>query len=236
MEEKEIVAVDEKFGAAYEKWMADQQASGTNERKNRLANIDHHAEKMFLEKVWWPSFKRFVGLSAEYEVNDFKDGRRYLDFAYHMAGYKICIEIDGHGTHWKNIDQHKFSDHLIRQNHLVLDGWIVLRFSYDDVRDKPRRCQQIIQQLLGKLSGLPPVQLAPVEKALYDLACVTSNPVAPLQAATRLGIHRKTAAKHLRKLSEKGMMIPLAANSKDKPARTIRYQVVPTDFHGFRAQ
>jgi len=234
MEKKENVVVDEKFEAAYGKWMVDQQTYGTNERKKRFNNMDHHAEKMFLEKVWWPSFRNFAGLSAEYEVKDFKDGRRYLDFAFHTAGYKICIEIDGYGPHWKDIDQQKFADHLIRQNHLVLDGWIVLRFSYDDVKDRPRRCQQIIQQLLGKLSGLNSVQLAPIEKALYDLACAGDDPIAPLQAATRLGIHRKTAAKHLRKLKDKGMLIPLISKPKDKVVRTVRYQVVFTDFHGFR--
>ncbi len=236
MEQKAKVVTDEKFETAYGKWMDEQQARSTNERRKRLAEKDRHAENLFLYHVWWLSFKNFVGLSAEYEVNDFKDGRRYLDFSYHSVGFKICIEIDGYGTHWKNIDQHKFSDHLIRQNHLVLDSWIVLRFSYDDVRDRPRRCQQIVQQLFGKLSGLIPVQLAPVEKALYDLACGSNDPIAPSQAANRLGIHRKTAAKHLRKLSEKGMLMPISSSLKDKPARISRYQAVFEDFHGFQVQ
>ncbi len=237
MEVKRPGAGDENFEISYEMWMEEQLASSTGKRKQRFAGVDHHAEKLFLTNVWWPSFKNFIGLSAEYEVSDFKDGRRYLDFAYHTEGYKICIEIDGYGPHWKDIDQQKFSDHLIRQNHLVVDGWIVLRFSYENVRDKPKRCQQIIQQLLGRLSGLSFVRLTPIEKALYDLACAANAPIMPSRLAASLGICRKTAARHLRKLGEKGLLMPILPKQKrDKVGRTVRYQVVSTDFHGFRIQ
>lgn len=40
----------------------------------------------------------------------------------------------------------------MRQNHLVIDGWFVIRFTFDDINEKPRRCQQVLQQLLGRWS------------------------------------------------------------------------------------
>jgi len=40
----------------------------------------------------------------------------------------------------------------------------------------------------------------------------------------------------LRKLSEKGMLMPIGSNPKDKPARISRYQAVFEDFHGFQVQ
>ncbi|WP_436241973.1 DUF559 domain-containing protein [Paenibacillus sp. LjRoot56] len=57
---------------------------------------------------------------------------------------KLAIEIDGYATHVSEISRTQFSDGLIRQNHLMIDGWKVLRFSYDDVKNRPRMCEQII--------------------------------------------------------------------------------------------
>jgi len=225
------------FEAAYEKWMEEERKNSRGERRRRLTEVGNHAEKLFLAKVWWPSFGHFANLSAEYEVKDFKDGRRYLDFAYHTAGHKICMEIDGYGPHWRDLDRQQFADQLIRQNHLVIDGWIVLRFSFDDIRDKPRRCQQIVQQLIGRLSGANTVRLQPIEKAFYDLACFNDAPITPSQAACRLGIHRKTAAKYMRGLKNKGMLIPLSQKSEpENTVRTSRYQVASADFQRFNFQ
>jgi len=209
------IQLDEKFGASYESWMNAQKARSKGERKRRLTEISNHAEKMFLLQVWWPSFGHFSNLNAEFAVRDFKDGWRFLDFAFITEGYKICIEIDSYGTHWKNLDRNQFADHLIRQNHLVVDGWIVMRFSYDDVKDKPRRCQQILQQLFGRLSGMNPTKLSPSEKAIYDLACANDSPITPSLTASKLGIHRKTAARHLHALKEKGLLSSLAKKATE---------------------
>ncbi|MBD0383647.1 hypothetical protein ICC18_26575 [Paenibacillus sp. WST5] len=34
--------------------------------------------------------------------------------------------------------------------HLVIDGCKILRFAYDDVKDKPRMCEQMLQQFMGR--------------------------------------------------------------------------------------
>ena len=76
-----------------------------------------------------------------------------MDFAYIRPAIQICFEIDGYGPHLKNISRWQFSDNLERQNQLVIDGWTVIRFSYDQVKEKPRRCQQIVQQVIGRWLG-----------------------------------------------------------------------------------
>ncbi|WP_252183434.1 hypothetical protein [Rossellomorea vietnamensis] len=75
-------------------------------------------------------FQHFRFLHPEYEINDFKDGKRYLDFAYIRPTMQICFEIDGYGPHLQKISRWQFSDSLERQNQLVIDGWTVIRFSY----------------------------------------------------------------------------------------------------------
>ncbi|WP_052486900.1 hypothetical protein [Gordoniibacillus kamchatkensis] len=37
--------------------------------------------------------------------------------------------------------------------HLLNDGWIVVRIGYDDVRERPRLWQQLLQQMMGRLFG-----------------------------------------------------------------------------------
>ncbi|WP_261303298.1 hypothetical protein [Paenibacillus andongensis] len=74
------------FDASYEKFMHLQMKTRSGESLRRLQEGHGHAEKLFLEQVWWPAVGRFDFLHAEYQVSDFKDGDRYLDFAFIFAG------------------------------------------------------------------------------------------------------------------------------------------------------
>ncbi|MFC4305455.1 DUF559 domain-containing protein [Cohnella boryungensis] len=218
----------EEFKQSYQMWMDRQTAASKGERRRRLKNTANHAEKTFMEKVWWPAFGHFNQLHPEYELRDFKDGWRYLDFAYITEGYKICIEIDGFGSHWRDIDRKQFSDQCTRQNHLVIDGWHVLRFTYDDVVERPRNCQQIIQQLLGKLGADFPLlhraKLALTEQAIVNLALSLDGPLTPKIAASRLGIHRSTVLRHLRTLVSKQLLMPIGTST----SRVCGYRINKT--------
>ncbi|WP_240489228.1 DNA-binding response regulator [Cohnella thermotolerans] len=200
----------------YTSWLERHMRNGKGDAKLRLANHGH-AEQMFLARVWWPAFGKLEALYPEYEVRDFKDGWRYLDFAYLSQGMKVCIEIDGYGPHWRDVDRWKFADNLMRQNHLVIDGWLVLRFSYDDIVEKPRRCQQVLQQLLGKRSiigfeAMP--ALTPIESAIARMAFGSRESIKPEHVASSFGIYRKTAAKHLKSLVAKGYLLPAKPSVK----------------------
>lgn len=60
-------------------------------------------------------------------------GRRFrADFAYPDA--RVLIEYDGYREH---IDPVQFARDRWRQNLLVLDGWVVLRFTKADLRERP---------------------------------------------------------------------------------------------------
>ncbi|TYP68397.1 DUF559 domain-containing protein [Paenibacillus methanolicus] len=133
-----------------QQWLKAHERNRKGERKRRISGGLGHAETLFLKQVWWPAFMRLEGLHPEYEVKDFKDGSRFIDFAYFAGDLKLCIEIDGYGSHWRDLTRWQFADHLMRQNQLVIDGWHVLRFAYEEIKDKPRKCQQTIQQFLGR--------------------------------------------------------------------------------------
>ncbi|WP_243735302.1 DNA-binding response regulator [Paenibacillus turpanensis] len=183
------------------------------ERQRRLQQGLGHAETMFLENVWWPLFHSFHDLYPEYEVIDFDDGARFLDFAYLRAPHKLCIEIDGFGPHWKNTTRWQFADHLHRQLHLTIDGWVVVRFSFDDVKERPRRCQGALQQLFGKLygSGVPDrleMSLTPIEREIVRFAISERNVVKAGGVMEHLGYSRNQVHALLRGLAAKGVLVP----------------------------
>lgn len=153
------------------------------------------SEKLFLEQVWWPAFGNFHHLHPEYEVFDFKDGSRFLDFAFIRPMFQLAIEIDGYGTHGRNLSRWQFSDQLLRQNHLVIDGWRVLRFAYDDVNERPRLCQQLLQQMLGRWLGDDRAVSGadPAEREVARLAMRLCRPLTPGDVSKHLHIDVRVA-------------------------------------------
>lgn len=198
------------FEGEYLAFMTAHLQARNGERLRRLQEGHNQAEMLFLKQVWWPLFYNFRYLHPEYEVNDFKDGTRYLDFAYIRPAIRICLEVDGYGPHLKNISRWQFSDSLERQNQLVIDGWTVIRFSYDQVKEKPRRCQQIIQQVIGRWLGdeLDQTSLSFREKEVLRLAIRKGADISPIEVQNYLKLSDKTIKKVLSQLVYKKMLIP----------------------------
>jgi very-short-patch-repair endonuclease len=200
------------YESEHEKWYKDHCSRRKGERLRRLQHGHGHAERLFLQQVWYPAFRSFEQLHPEYEVNDFRDGRRYLDFAYIVRPLYLCLEIDGYGPHSRDADRRQFAEQLLRQNHLVVDGWRVLRFAYDDVRDKPRMCQQLIQQLIGRVLGQTAVSpqsgLTPDEKEIVRHLLRKQGPITPQEAAGLMQSGVKKARKSLRALVDRRLLTP----------------------------
>jgi very-short-patch-repair endonuclease len=200
------------FEEEYQIFMNTHVQARTGERLRRLQEGHSQAELLFLRQVWWPLFYHFRYLHPEYEVNDFKDGYRYLDFAYIRPAIRICFEVDGYGPHLKNISRWQFSDSLERQNQLVIDGWTVIRFSFDQVKENPRRCQQIVQQVIGRWLGdeLDQTSLSFHEKELLRFAIRKGEAISPLEVEKYLKLSDKTVKKVLDQLVDKKMLIPVS--------------------------
>ena len=198
------------FEEEYQAFMNAHSQERKGEGLRRLQEGHNQAEKLFLKQVWWPSFYHFRYLHPEFEIDDFKDGKRYLDFAYIRPAIRICFEVDGYGPHLKNISRWQFSDSLERQNQLVMDGWTVIRFSYDQVKEKPRRCQQVVQQVIGRRLGdeLDQTTLSYAEKEVLRLAIRKGKAISPMEVEKYLKRTDKTVKKLLSQLVEKKMLIP----------------------------
>lgn len=212
------------FEQAYELWMMEQMKQRSGEALRRLKEGHAHAEKRFVQKVWWQAIGHFNGLHAEYEVYDYRNGTRYIDFAYIRPPYKVAIEIDGYGAHSRDTDRRKFADDRFRQNELVLDGWHVFRFSYDAIEEKSRQCQQHIQQMLGKLSGdsselLNELKLPMRHREMVRIAVRSQHPITPAEAAAKLQCSDKQARVILKALAAHNIVLPVSGTKRIRSYR-----------------
>lgn len=188
----------------------------------RLRTHHGYAEKLFLKNVWWPAFQHFDGLHPEYEVHDYRDGFRYIDFAYLHDNFRIAIEIDGLGPHWRNITRSQFCEQYQRQNQLVIDGWYILRFGYDDVNERPRLCQQAVEQLMGRLLGYVSTRvrnLGIMEREVLLLAIRNGHPITPKQVANLLHVSTDSAIKYLQNLCASSWLQPASGTRRIRSYR-----------------
>lgn len=144
-------------------------------------------------------------------MKDFRDGTRFIDFAYLRHPLKLAIEVDGYNTHANSISRTQFSDQLIRQNHLVIDGWKILRFSYDDVKDRPRMCEQILLQFLGKYLREQQGhldELSHVEREICRFAFTAGKTISPRDICDLLQFEAKKSRRILHEMLAKQLLVP----------------------------
>jgi len=208
------------FDLAYRQFLAYHTARRKGERLRRLREGHGHAERLFLETVWWPAFGNLRHLHPEYEIVDYDGRPRYLDFAYIRGSLRLAVEVDGYGPHVSRIDRHEFIRQLRRQNHLVIDGWAVLRFSFDEVLDHARACQQVLQQFMGRWSDDGAhAGLNALERAVVQFAGASTGRVTPKQIRQHLGVGKHKAAKVIRRLVDLGWLEPASGRQRIRSYR-----------------
>lgn len=174
-------------------------------------------------RSWWPLNGNLDFLHAEYEVPNYRDGSFFLDFAYVRPPHLIDWEIDDFATHGKHANRRTFEYERERQNQLLLDGWKVFRIPLDMIRERPRKCQQFVLQVMGKLYGdfgaKTGSELSIIKREIVRLAVGFKRPFAPEEISLPLGISLQYARKMLHELTDEAW---LAAASGSRRIRTYR--------------
>lgn len=102
-------------------------------------------EKQFVEDVFYP----YAGengldyLNAQTPFEDFECRIRKLDFTIATNRFRYVIEIDGYTYHAEGaqrVSPEYFDDLIMKQNDLILNGYILIRFSYNQIRNHPDVC------------------------------------------------------------------------------------------------
>ncbi|CAM4115897.1 transcriptional regulator [Saccharibacillus endophyticus] len=139
------------FEQTYGQWLARQidEESGMRRRELLERGLGHGTIE-FLRQVWFPAVGNFDDLYAEWEVRDYHGGYRYIDLAYRPGGAKGAIEIQGYGSHARDLDTRRFKDLCWRHSLLGLDGWTLLHVAYLSIREEPERCRQLVLAFVGR--------------------------------------------------------------------------------------
>lgn len=196
------------FDEFYQQWLEQHMKKRKGEARRRLKDGHNHAEQAMLRHIWWPAFGHLQHLHPEFEVQDFSEGYRYIDFAYIRSNIKIAIEVDGYGPHMRNLSRRQFCDQWIRQMHLQNDNWIVIRIGYDDIEQRPRLWQQLLQQMIGRLFGDMDAhdELNASERDILRLAYRLDRSLQLADVKMTLQCGYQTARKHLLQLEHKGWL------------------------------
>lgn len=95
--------------------------------------------------------------------------------------------------------------------HLVNDGWIIVRISLDDIQERPRLWQALLQQLIGSLFGdhdSATSHLSTRERDILRLALRLERPIKLADVREGLQCGYDTARKQIRLLEEKKWLRP----------------------------
>jgi len=205
-----------RFEQAYEEWVRSAIAQEKNHRRVELLEKGlGHGTREFLRSVWFPAVKNFNHLYPEWEVRDFHNGYRYLDLAYMPGGVKGGIEIQGYGSHARDLDMRRFKDLCWRHCLLTLDDWMFLSIPYGSITDEPKRCQQLVLSFIGKFVAMDvPEPLTWLEAETVRFARRLLRPFTPSELAIHLRVTDQHARRLLHKLVEFQLLLVVSGKQR----------------------
>jgi very-short-patch-repair endonuclease len=101
---------------------------------------------------------------------EYPEGQYRIDLAY--PDRRLAIETDGYESH---SGREAFGKDRIKQNHLILMGWTVLRFTWDDLINRPDYIVATVASFLAAAIG-PKTGRSSMQKNRGDRGFLTSEP------------------------------------------------------------
>lgn len=218
------------YEQAHQAFIEQHLASRTGERRGRLERGHRHAERLFLQNVWWPLRGDFDDLHPEYEVLDGQRKSYFADFAFLPGPIKLLFEIKGYAAHVRDMDRLKYCNELNRETFLYGMGYQVISFAYDDVEQRPDVCIMLLRLVLSRylMVDAPHGRLQLAEKEIMRLVIRQAGTVRPKEVASYFSLDPKTVRMMLTKLCDKGWLTPVkrgigVKNVEYKLARDVLY-------------
>lgn len=128
------------------------------------AHSMNEIEQRFVEDVFYP----FAGengldyLECQTPFEDSECRTRKLDFTVNTNRYNYVFEIDGYTYHAEGaqrVTPEYFDDLLLKQNDLILNGYKLIRFSYNLIRNNPEACINTLRRTFKSDAQINPYYL-----------------------------------------------------------------------------
>jgi len=221
----------------------------------RGGDLLHPAVLLFLKQVWGPAFHYdYSGLTVEpvsgawpeepsprgRQTESAKDAgqRRTLDngcveLVYIRGQLKLRIELieltAANKDAWRGASEDDYAAYLTRHNELVLSGWLVLRFTAQQLEKRPQQCQAHIKQAIGHWWAMTkePVQTEDTDiwtfrkRLLIRMAQERSGVLKPRDVAEAFQMTSRAAGNWLKRFQAEGVFTGVAS----KQNRLTRYKL-----------
>ncbi|PWV99518.1 hypothetical protein DFQ01_11496 [Paenibacillus cellulosilyticus] len=210
-----------RFDEAYKRWMEQQVAEAGSVRRRELLQKELSRGSIdFLQYIWFPVIGHFDHLYPEYEIRDFNNGYRYLDFAYMPGNAKGCIEIQDYRSHARDIEVSRFKDLCMKQSLLVLDDWLFLPIAYLSIHDDPGMIKQLVLSFVGKfLANAVSSDLHWAEAETLRFAHRLLRPITPSELSNHLQLSDNRTRVFLRRLLDKKLIEVASGNMRYRTYR-----------------
>lgn len=193
------------FTQKFDEWMHRNIVEAESVRRREILEKGlGHGTIELLKDIWFPTIGHFDHLYPEWEVRDMSNRYRYLDLAYRPpVDQKGGIEIQGYGSHARDLDVTRFKDLCMRHSLLALDGWTFLPIAYLSIKEEPDICKQLILSFVGKFlstSVLDDLDWLEAEAVRYARRIL--RPFTASDLAAHLRITERHARRVIQKLIE----------------------------------
>ena len=127
--------------------------------------ITQESERLFVNDFLYPLLgPKIEHIEPQHPFLDRSGKSRRIDFSYHGPKVKIALEVNGESYHAEGIiPDAMFDENLFRQNEILRNGYLLVRYSYSQLQSPEWR--EIIQESLRDLFG----QAAPELLSQYAL-------------------------------------------------------------------
>ena len=101
------------------------------------SKITQESERLFVDEFLYPLLGSNIGsIVPQYPFLDRTGRTRRIDFAYRGPKADIALEVNGESYHAEGIiPDETFDDNLFRQNEILRSGYILMRFSYSQLKN-----------------------------------------------------------------------------------------------------
>jgi len=132
-----------------------------------------------------------------------------------LPDFRIIVEEDHFVTHAEKITRDRFSFERARARAIAVNGYAYFPYSRDELEKNPELCQRHPFEMLGRIAttdGTEWLKLPVYEREIIRRAMLWRNTFQLSHASEWLLLKKETCRKVIRKMEDKGLLLPVGGS------------------------